>query len=353
MKELTYILGAGASYQSMPVVKTFAERFTDFQDYLTVLIEEIKLKDTSNKTDAIIRWGKELEIGIRTHQSFDTFFKKKFHLGKTTEIVNYKKIINLYFLWEHLHEIKIDSHEDLKGISFVKTTQIDKRYDALIASLLKPKAGKTELFCKVNFLSWNYDLNLLSSIKQYFNPLETYSELLQELQDKSRAEWLINDILSVVNMNGHFYSHLFDQKKDLEELDKELLLKEAVQAWARNLLELQTDATRIRFAWEGMSENPNNNLKHVELAVQKIKRSDAIVIIGYTFPLYNRLIDLQYINLPSLRKGVVYIQDPDANIITTRVREEFSLIDTYVTIKPITDCNSFYVPRNIVDIQNL
>jgi hypothetical protein len=27
MSELTYILGAGASYQSMPVVKTFPSRF--------------------------------------------------------------------------------------------------------------------------------------------------------------------------------------------------------------------------------------------------------------------------------------------------------------------------------------
>lgn len=30
MAELTYILGAGASYQSMPVVKTFPKRFEAF-----------------------------------------------------------------------------------------------------------------------------------------------------------------------------------------------------------------------------------------------------------------------------------------------------------------------------------
>ncbi len=34
MDELTYILGAGASYQSIPIVRTFANRFSQFSIFL-------------------------------------------------------------------------------------------------------------------------------------------------------------------------------------------------------------------------------------------------------------------------------------------------------------------------------
>jgi hypothetical protein len=345
MKELTYILGAGASYQSIPVVKTFVQRFAVFQGHLWGAIQEGYF-DSKNYSE-IDQLGKEFANAIASHQSFDTFFKKLFHLGQKDKILQFKKILNLYFLWEHLVEPKAEDDKD----AFQKTASIDKRYDALIAALLKPIEGKAELFCKVNFISWNYDMNLLASIKQYFYPNDTYAALFEKLQEKSRAEWIFNEKLTVVNMNGFFYSHLFDGCTTLQGLGWKEMLSLAIKNWTDNDMILQKDAERIRFAWEGMSENLDKPLKHVELAREKVRNSNKIVVIGYTFPLYNRLADFYYgyEMIPSWKDK--FVQDPDSNVIADRVKAEFLHGNGY--IGSISDCESFYVPKGIVDLSNL
>ncbi len=74
-KELTYILGAGASYQSIPIVKTFPERFNEFTRVLGRMSEEGDFFDETkgpinNIKDASI----ELSKDFMSHQSFDTYF---------------------------------------------------------------------------------------------------------------------------------------------------------------------------------------------------------------------------------------------------------------------------------------
>ena len=46
--ELTYILGAGASYQSMPIVDTFPKRFDEFVDYIKSIKSELKSEIGTN-----------------------------------------------------------------------------------------------------------------------------------------------------------------------------------------------------------------------------------------------------------------------------------------------------------------
>lgn len=345
MKELTYILGAGASYQSIPVVKTFVQRFGVFQGNLWGAMQEGYF-DFKNYSE-IDQLGKEFANAITSHQSFDTFFKKLFHLGQKDKILQFKKILNLYFLWEHLIEPKVEDDKN----AFQKTASIDKRYDALVAALLKPLEGKAELFCKVNFISWNYDMNLLASIKQYFYPNDTYAALLDKLQEKSRAEWVFNEKLTVVNMNGFFYSHLFDERTTLQGLDWKEMISLAIQNWTDNEAVLQKDAERIRFAWEGMSVEPSKPLKHIELAKKKIQTSEKIVVIGYTFPLYNRLVDLSYFNRSGISGTLVCAQDPNVDVIAERIMQE--LVGGRFRSDRISDCDSFYVPPNIVHLENL
>lgn len=106
-QELTYILGAGASYQSIPVVKTFAERFNDFASFLNsfsdginplFVKDEIRREEIKNIEKIITQVYEE----FKNHQSFDTYFKKLFHTKNTDEIDFTKRVLNFYFLWEQL-----------------------------------------------------------------------------------------------------------------------------------------------------------------------------------------------------------------------------------------------------------
>ena len=159
MQELTYILGAGASYQSFPIVKTFSERFRLFMIYFQKLGDVYKTNsEIKSKFDTILYKIFYLNEEFKSHQSFDTYFKKLFHTKQPNEINCAKKILHLYFIWEHLEEV---FYELKQGNSFNKQAKIDKRYDALIAGLLKPIANEAKSYCKTNFITWNYDLNLL------------------------------------------------------------------------------------------------------------------------------------------------------------------------------------------------
>ena len=84
MSELTYILGAGASYQSFPIVNTFNKRFNDFIAEYDLLCEDAR-KDMYEFYGELLlgsEFAKALSSEFDNHQSFDTYFKKLFHQRK-------------------------------------------------------------------------------------------------------------------------------------------------------------------------------------------------------------------------------------------------------------------------------
>jgi hypothetical protein len=140
----------GASYQSIPVVKTFPKRFEFFNENVLKLFCNYSSELSNSYT-----LGLNLVKEFQTHQSFDTYFKKLFHNNNSDEIQKAKKILNLYFYFEHLSQIAPKPPKAIDDLLFWKESKIDKRYDALIAGLLKPVRGKLKVFCKTNFITWN------------------------------------------------------------------------------------------------------------------------------------------------------------------------------------------------------
>jgi hypothetical protein len=358
MKELTYILGAGASYQSMPVVKTFDHRFSAFNVHFKGVLR--KVAKTGLSDSILDRWsGTQLQSEFMAHQSFDTYFKKLFHKGQQSEINFAKKILHLYFLWEHLQKPEPKISDEI----FHKQFQIDKRYDAMIAGLLQPIAGESKTFCKTNFITWNYDLNLLSSIKQFFYPDLTYKQLLEgEKKIKTDVEnvWNIDDQFSIINMNGYFYSSLFDDETDIYNLDFTDILDEKITVNYFDDNYIDADANLIRFAWERSSSQQNKGDLIEIIAKNKIAHSIDIIVVGYTFPLYNRLIDMQYFNKGNIThyaenvQRKVYIQDPMADEIKNGTIKQFDLEESiFYHALPIKDCNSFLITNRIIDPSNI
>jgi hypothetical protein len=353
--ELTYILGAGASYESIPIVKFFPNRFNSFHNYLLSIssnpnvYEEIRnvFKEASEKAE-------EINTAFKTHQSFDTYFKKLFHTGEVGKISLAKKILNLYFFWEHLSKPSPKPQEYEQDI-FWKQSTVDKRYDALIAGLLKPKNGKAEPYCPINFITWNYDLNLFLSLKNYFAPDVTIGEFLKTIEsDKYENVWKINNKITVINMNGFFYTKTLSDEKHLTNIRKEIydMILNKLNKNYFSINYIDKDAELIKFAWESELDPQNVVSEVVKEATKKIFLSDNIVVIGYTFPLYNRLVDFEYFNGSTLADKTIYIQDPNANELKDSLITDFNIrIDRTTgaksSIKEFTKCDSFVVPSTI------
>jgi hypothetical protein len=367
MAELTYILGAGASYQSMPIVKTFPSRFDEFIESMRYSpnLKKINKDRFDRLISDIYYFGNE----IKSHQSFDTYFKKLFHTADKNVILKAKKILNLYFLWEHLQTseesaAKMDEscRDQKKENHFIKESLIDKRYDALIAGLLQPYR-EIKFFGNVNFISWNYDLNLLCSVNSFTHPEVKPNKLINKFSsedndntnlDTSSNIWNFNNGLKIINMNGHFFSSTLDDF-DYSSVNAEGILKNKVFHTADFSIETHIpylEAEKVNFAWE-KDIDPDKNPVLLE-AKKVIEKSDTIVVIGYTFPLYNRLVDLKYFNNKTLSRKAIYTQDPNAIELEYQIKNNF-LLEIHggrvsgIEISPITNCDSFFVPSNIFD----
>lgn len=344
--ELTYILGAGASFQSIPVVKTFSSRFDQFtQQVLSLLSDDfIRNNDKVDECKTLHEIATKLNNEFRSHQSFDTYFKKLFHTKQSKELNKAKKALNLFFIWEHLAKVMNESDLPPKADSFFyKQAKVDKRYDALIAGLLRPENGISKTYCKTNFITWNYDLNLLSSIKNYFYPNDNHRDFLKKIKRQSESEWNIEDQISIINMNGYFYSKFFDEAITLDELEFRRVF---VQKIAKGYFEdsfVDNDARLVKFAWEGVNFES-------KIAMLKIEMSDNVVIIGYTFPLYNRFIDLDYLPQTFVTRKKIYIQDPNAENLKQNFQDYYQL-GNRSNIITISNCDSFYVPSDIFGIK--
>lgn len=351
--ELTYILGAGASYQSFPLVKTFSKRYKEFISFLN----KTGIKDRMALHHAHFS---AFSDNLESHQSFDTYFKKLFHTNDYHQIKKTKKILHLYFIWEHLvppytnNESRDTFIEESDINGFRKQSRIDKRYDALIAGILKPRLGKASVYTKTNFISWNYDLNLLSSIKNFFYPKESYESFIKCIQ-KNNSIWEIDEQITIINLNGYFYSKKFNSCTHLLNISAKDIIEQKIEEGFLIENMLDDDSELIRFAWEAVSESERDMQKQViDVVKNKIANSDNIVVIGYSFPLYNRIVDYQYFNPLLLNGKAVYIQDINAQNFDDILRNDFRLDDSmeilntpYTRMVLQANCDNFIIPSSI------
>lgn len=336
MNEITYILGAGASYYSMPLVEDFPNRFNYFLDFIRPSISSDVwfMKDCE-------KFASQLE----SHVSFDTIFKKLFHQNSSNRIRRYKAILLIYFIFEHLY---FTSNNQDKRISNKKYVN-DPRYEALIAGLLKPVNGKCEFFSKVNFLSWNYDLNLLYSMKNFMFENDDIPGILKQYE-VSINQIVFNDA-QLINLNGKIQHPLLKHIDIVNESDLKNLLVDLIKRYKDDTILDYADL--IVFSWESIG---NSNIQafpnHILKAQEAVSKSSVIIVIGYSFPLYNRPIDTFILNRTSAAGKKIVIQDPYAEDYKDILLNDFEILDanvygegTYFVTKQ--NCKSFYIPNKI------
>jgi hypothetical protein len=346
MAELTYIFGAGASFNSMPLVENFPDRFDYFMGFVG------KVTDGAKK-DFFLKDCADFSRNVKVHLSFDTFFKKLFHQGEKEKIQDYKAIILIFFLFEHLmnlDEIRNSQNALVKG----KMAIVDPRYEALIAGLLKPIMGQSELYINVNFITWNYDLNLLGSIKNFFSKNNHLNSFIQS-NNSDENIFSIGEQVTVIHLNGFVTHKKINDLLEISDSDMTAFLSDLIDNYTTSRGEISQYSKYINFSWESINitgELPS----FVQRAQEAVKRSNNIVVIGYSFPLYNRLIDAKLLNRSTLNRKQLTVQDPNAAVLQEVLKSDFAIVDSpelassgipTTVIKIVENCNSFFVPNNI------
>ena len=349
VKNVTYILGAGASCKSQPLVSDMKVRM---ECLLLLLDTNSKIhinhicKTFKNKTKSLyVKYNPIVKEAIK-HYTPDTYVKKLSLTGKTADLDTFKEFLNLYFLFEQDNQqITYEKFPIYKPIWFIGPlseeekekksnfiwdkikSPIDNRYDVFFATLLK-KTGNMDnpqllLPSNYNIISWNYDNQLEHAYKEYSSGLN-FIDIRKKLNINSEYDANKSHIIKI---NGD--CTCWDIKDN-----KELTLFTAIE----KLVEGDSINTTIDFAWE--------DGKTVDDAVHKIiEATDKIVIIGYSFPNFNRDVD----------KIIFSEYNPAINqiIIQVPLKDEYEKIKERIkTIKNISDsvfihisdADQFYIP---------
>lgn len=264
-----------------------------------------------------IMWLKD---NTEKHASVDTFAKKLYLIDNQNDYFRLKRALVVYLTYEQYNKP-------------------DGRYDSFFASILGK--DKDDLPHNISILSWNYDCQIeiaygeylrsdnIVSTAYYLNEVSKYAGLLDE------DPYSKKDGFKIIKLNGTSLigngNYLGKNKHD-----------DSVQSLIDLYKEITIGNIRLSFAWERM----DNRFK--TLISESVSDADVLVIIGYSFPFFNREVDrLIFKSMPNLKK--VYIQDPNAEEIKIGLKSVMQEnTDTLIhieTFKP--DVKQFFLPPEL------
>lgn len=335
-KNITYILGAGASANAIPTINEINSRLTQFRELInSYILDKTRNPVTNNLPLAAHELLADLDwliINTNKHFTIDTFARKLFAISsRHKELRILKKVLSTYFVYE---QVIISRNallrKDRNGENIFKQIP-DKRYDNLISTLIEDEINNTNLFGNIKVLSWNYDSQFEYAFKEFWdlNYLHETHQMLQVIPGKwifemsGKREVDLNKF-SLIHLNGlaGFKSiigsnsaTLIDKFASYIPPDDELLF-ELICFYAEityNLNENIESATQyFNYSWEIQSKEHSFASPFVSSALSNALRiaeiTEILVVIGYSFPLFNRSTDNSIISkMKKLTK--IYIQD--------------------------------------------
>lgn len=341
--KVTYYLGAGASYNALPIWEKQGNSMIEVSNQITSVINNSKLQDDSKyailfQNETLKKFATQLqEFGSLAveYGSIDIYARRLHLLNEKEKLKNLKYCLSVYFdLWEKYFY----KGQKINNTSFYQ--KIDKRYYSLLSILLDENGKFPKLNESISIITWNYDLQFemayASFLPNKFNSLETINSGL-----KFKDDLYSNNRLDIVHMNGYrgefksgdnTYPIVEDKHSDKIEDYLYGLLDNYDQFRVSNKPDY---SDCIKYAWE-------RNSKTIERAIKIMAETDILVIIGYSFPSFNRQIDDQLIKeFEKKPYSKVIYQDPNINIDVVN-----SLFRNSEDVELKTDINArqFYIP---------
>jgi len=332
-KNITYLLGAGASYNSCPIWKEQGEKMIELSEkYLklpNVNFNEEKPNDLSDRQSILWDLGyfghKALEFG-----TIDTYAKKLLINQSLKDLQRLKLAVSIFFtLWE-------SSNDEIKNRNGQQFKKIDNRYISLLSSIIEASNANPKLKENVRFVTWNYDLQLERAFKAFCLDHLDWDYVSLNLSFRVNKKNLKN--LEVCHLNGYsgFYNSSIDSKQEIGFLDRSSSIEinkilEEIEFMNRSISrETINIREHINYAWE------NNDISNFtrKQALSIFSQTDILVIIGYSFPSFNKEIDKSLFEQLTGRETKIYYQDPNASedllkIYTQGLETELQLIKDY------------------------
>ncbi|MFC2112103.1 hypothetical protein ACFLTA_02450 [Bacteroidota bacterium] len=311
MAKVTYLLGAGASADCIPVndglEKDITKRFLPFLD------KYIRSKNVHLKKPKLLSDIQSFDKIITGNPTVDILAKQFFSRGQSNKLEELKKWLTIYF-----HFLQY-------------TKDPDQRYNRFLAVITGNKFAEVVLRPNVKVITWNYDMQFEIALSKYISGEEQSMEQLQKILGvfprvtMSIAQLMLGDDIEIytpnqfqiVRLNGtagvypiednsSFQTHFDVMKTNYRKGGSE---GELTPDQLENLLfeydGMHKYITTLSYAWEIPPEE-NQGLK---LAKQIANETEVLVVIGYSFPAVNRIFDDEIFKKMNKVERII-IQDP-------------------------------------------
>ena len=343
----TYLLGAGASCNRLPIISNLSERILLFRDILKSPRLGLSLRGQPNFNQQSFRSFKnDLVTDLewiasegKKHNTVDTYAKKLFLQGKNIELHRLKVALSICFFYWQFHDGRGGDDSN---------PNIDPRYISLMSAFLTKKNNEIILPEHVNIITWNYDVQPELAL-QYFLEDEKYVSTVQnkfKSYPNSNGEQAtgmhqivhLNGIAGLIQSGPHTGFLFDDLHCQYRDFDKMLI--QIMSFYTSCIYNISGEKTAhinhtFSFAWE---ENPISK-KSVEHAVNIMKTTTHVIIIGYSFPVFNREIDRKlFQGRRNLQK--IYYQDPNPD--AKAFSETFGI--TTGVVQELTKTDQFFLP---------
>lgn len=364
---VTYFLGAGASANAIPVVENFNIELKNFceklyDSYFQYLFKDKEMPYTLEQRFELLinrKWNTLKEINVKLcsfalqfdsllndlnhHNTIDTL-AKRFYLSEGVfcqKLVCLKALLNIFFL-----DIQFNNNK------------LDRRYDTLIATMLQSKNDRLAMPPNINFVTWNYDLQFEIALKKYSN--KKFIDIQHKYQISPSVSYdnptnVNSSKFSMIKLNGT--AGIFDvtnsNEHSLQNIDDLLPDIISSEELIDLFLELYNNKKRtclnfFRYSWETYNINRfiscDLREESTNQAMKIFSNTKTLVVIGYSFPDFNRDVDLKlFRSLPAY--STIYIQDTNPRVIKN-VENIFPFLkDKFIVVNYIDDVNLFHIPN--------
>lgn len=334
--KITYLFGAGASANALPVVADIPQALAEFKEIVQKLEWESRFDNLPDNVGPkpggfeIAKNGLANDISwlinsMENYASVDTLAKKFFLKKQLRELERLKVVISLWF-------------------NYIQIKKRDKRYNSFFASILVN--SWINLPNSINILSWNYDSQFELSYNEFSDHefIREAEQSLRVVHRHSDPHFMPNlSAFNICKINGTASFRVrngarsfdFDNANPVFSRGMDLMHKYAVIN--PNGQQGSIIKSNISFAWECEDS-------YLQTIGQAIKDTQVLVVIGYSMPFFNRAVDQAIFAAMKLTK--VYIQD----------RSPQGIKDRFLSLKPGFDLNNivlinstdfFYLPDEL------
>lgn len=338
-EKILYYFGAGASALALPLARTVWGDLSvsgtgPLIEGLIYGLENLQYEETISRT--LEEEGCKEELS----EILSNCVRLSKNANEFGDIDTYAKYLKIIGQHQKLAELKVTLSQYFTIKQLLLRAKDSRYIPWLIGIMNKKKFPET-----IKVLSWNYDFQLQLAgefLEIYGEDVShngsgfTYSPPMLNYYPNLDPTFRDFEMLSLIHLNGIAGYGEEGEMKTVGAFQNKYRdnIKEMLQ-----MLTNKNNKMNLHFAWEKNGYH-DRLMEHVK---QMIEGTTVMVVVGYSFPFYNREVDKQVIQLlcasPLFKK--IYFQDP--KLTGKHLINQFNLPDRIV-IEHIPNVDNFYIP---------